>query len=303
MGEDGMKRMRILALVSMVNMVAFSAATAAESQGEAIENFTRPSKIVRLRFVLPGRIAEMKVKEGDRVTKSDTVLARQDDEAEQLQLAMLKIQAEDTTRVDYAEVSTAQAKVDLKKRQIAAESNAVTETELEYARLNVLKEEAMLGLAKLEQRDRVAKYKQLKVQVDRMRLRSPIDGVVERILLHEGETAEVTADVIVLVTVDPLWVDVPVPLARAQKLTCGQEARVQFPAADGGEPLVRMGKIVYKASVAVGASQKLAVRVEVPNPTRRPAGEKVSVRFGGAVEPASAVAAAAKRPEEAKAAK
>ncbi len=299
-----MKRMRILALVSMVNMVALSAATAAESQDEVIENFTRPSKIVRLKFVASGRIAEVNVKEGDRVTKSDTVLARQDDEAEQLQLAIMKVQAEDTTRVDYATASTDQAKVDLKKRQIAAESNAVTATELEYARLNVLKEEAMLGLAKLEQQQRIADYEQLKIRIDRMRLRSPIDGVVERVLLSEGETAEVNEDVIVLVTVDPLWVEVPVSLARAQKLKCGQEARLQFPApTDGGEAPVLVGKIIHKAAVASGSSGKLAVRVEVPNPTRRPAGEKVRIEFLDTGEPTPVAAAGTRGPAKAGAAK
>jgi len=88
---------------------------------------------------------------------------------------------------------------------------------------------------------------------------------------------------------------VPVPLKQAMSLRKGQKAVVEFPlSVDAGktqgnapatqyaERTIRkgaLGKIIYIASVADAASETLMVRVEMPNPSGRPAGEKVHVKF------------------------
>ena len=66
-----------------------------------IRAVTRPSADIMLSFVQPGRIVFLPLKEGDAV-KADQILVRQDDAAEQIQLAQLKAQAEDTTQIQAA---------------------------------------------------------------------------------------------------------------------------------------------------------------------------------------------------------
>jgi multidrug efflux pump subunit AcrA (membrane-fusion protein) len=60
-------------------------------------------------------------------------------------------------------------------------------------------------------------------------------------------------------------------------LKSGKEATVAFPGAGGSSSL--KGKIIFVGAVVDAASGTLRVRVEVPNATRRPAGEHVLVTF------------------------
>ena len=76
-----------------------------------IAAITNPSADVTLSFVLPGRIAEVHVKEGDRV-KPGKILVQQDDAADQAQLIQIKAQSEDTTQVEAAQASLDQKRID-----------------------------------------------------------------------------------------------------------------------------------------------------------------------------------------------
>jgi len=252
---------------------------------DPIEAITRPSADVALSFIRAGQVAEVLVKEGDAV-KAGQLLARQDDTAEQIQLEQLKAEAEDTTRIEAAEAQLAQKREDLKKLEWAQKEGAATEWEVAHARLEVRIGELSLDLARFEREQAGRKFEEAKAQVERMRLCSPVAGLVEEVKVEPGETAEPMAAVIRVVKIDPLWVDVPAPLVQGRRLRAGQAAAVAFP----DEEISVLGKVVYLAAVADAASDTLSVRVEVPNPSGRPAGERVKVRFEPA-EPAHPEAA------------
>jgi len=99
---------------------------------------------------------------------------------------------------------------------------------------------------------------------------------VERVLVEEGESVDALHEVIRVVQIDPLWIEVPVPLPQARSLKVAQKVCVAFERSGPGEP---NGTISHVASVADAASDTLTVRVEVANPTARPAGERVDVSF------------------------
>ncbi|MCD6303978.1 MAG: efflux RND transporter periplasmic adaptor subunit [Planctomycetes bacterium] len=265
--------MPLVGQVLAVLLVGFPAAGQ-----EKIEAITRPSEDRVLSFVRAGRIAEVLVREGDHVKKGDE-LVRQDDEAERAQIAQLEAQARDDTRVKAAAAQLAQRRVELKQKEWARQQGAATELEVEQARLDVTISELSLKLTEFEHAQDGRKLKEALVQLDRMRLRSPIDGVVEQVMVDPGESADALEKVIRVVKIDPLWIDVPVPLERARKLDKRKDAaEVEFPG-ETGEPLRRTGRIIHIAAVADAASETLTVRVEVDNPSGRQAGERVYVSF------------------------
>lgn len=241
-----------------------------------IEAVSKPSADVTLSFVRGGRVVEVAVREGDTV-KEGQFLARQDDEAEQIQLAQLRALAVDNTRIHMAEADLAQKRVDLKRFEDAQTKGAATEWETEHARLGVVTAELQVSLSRLENEQNRMKHEELKSQVDRMRLWTPLDGRVEEVAIEPGEAAQPLAPVIRVVRTDPLWIDVPVPLPQARGLHPNGPARVTFPGRRQGA-----GRIVHVSAVADAASETLRVRVEVKNPSRRPAGEHVTVSFGDA---------------------
>jgi RND family efflux transporter MFP subunit len=247
-----------------------------------VENFTKPSANVLLSFVRSGNIAQVLVKEGDAV-ESGQVLARLDDEAERLQVEQLEADAENGTPVENAEVQLAQKEADLKKRQWALSHGASTVSEVEQARVEVQFHRLAVEVARFDQSQKRRQYEEAKVELDRMRIVSPTAGRVEEAAIEPGEAAEPLRPVLRIVRIDPLWVEASVPLEQAAAVRVGQAARVEFPAAHPATPACAShadrGRIVWVAAVADAASRTLQVRVEVPNPAGRPAGERVRVVF------------------------
>jgi RND family efflux transporter MFP subunit len=243
-----------------------------------IRAVTRPSADITMSFVQPGRIAAVHFKEGDAV-KADQVLVRQDDMAEEVQLAQLKAQSEDMTQIRASEASLAQKQVDLQKLEKAAASNAATMLEVEHARLDVTIAGLSVELATFEHVQADRKYREQIIRVQNMQIKSPIDGWVEKIDVEVGESVNAaTTEVIRVVQIDPLWIDVPVPLAQAARLKATMAARVEFPGVEG-KSQAEQGRISFVAAVADAASDTLKVRIEIPNRAKRPAGEHVLVTF------------------------
>lgn len=269
-----MIRRVILALAVLPVLVPGPVRAAAAPQ--EIEAVSKPSADVTLSFVRGGRVVEVAVREGDTV-KAGQFLARQDDEAEQIQLAQFKALATDNTRTRMAEADLSQKGVDLKRFEDARKKGAATDWETEHARLAVVTAELQVALSRFENEQNRMKHEELKSEVERLRLATPLEGRVEEVAIEPGEAAQPLAPVIRVVRTDPLWIDVPVPLAQARGLRPNGPARVTFP---GRKQSV--ARIVHVSAVADAASETLRVRVEVKNPSRRPAGEHVIVSFGDA---------------------
>ena len=242
------------------------------SRAGGIVAFTRPSGDVTLSFVRAGRIASVSVREGDRVSAGKTLLVEQDNAAEKVQVDQLKARADDKTRIEAAQAQLDQKKVELKRLKEAQ----MPPLQIDRARLDVTIADLSIKLAKFEQAQSLLKYQEAKLQLGRMRLVSPITGRVEKVGVAPGESVDALKPVIRVVKIDPLWIDVPVPLTQGRGLSVGRTALIAF-TGKGARPVV--GKVIHVAAVADAASDTLIVRVELPNPKGRPAGEHVRVSF------------------------
>ena len=236
---------------------------------------TTPSADRTLSFVQPGRIAEFNVKEGESV-KAGQVLVRQYDAVERARLAQLEADSQNTINIQAGEASLAQKEVDLKKLEKAAALNAATALEVEHAKLEVKIAELSVKLAVFELEQAQRKYDEAKIQIDNMSLKSPIDGIIEKIEVEPGESVNALEDVVRVVQINPLWIDTPVPLEKARDLRYGDTTQVVFP---GSRETSVEGIIVFIGAVADAASTTLRVRIQVPNKSNRPAGEHVRVVF------------------------
>ena len=240
---------------------------------------TKPCADVTLSFVQPGSIAKIFFKEGDIVQIGD-VLIRQDDSVEQIKLEQLKAESENETSIKHAEITLEQREADLKR--LIDRPDATTETEIEYAKLNLKVATLQLHIANFQHNQAQRKYEEALKQIDRMSLKSPIDGRIEIVdqqkgkAIEEGESVNALEDVIRIVRIDPLWIDVPVPMAQTANLRNGGKAIVEFP-----EPvkMTEEGRIIFISTIGNAGSGTLIVRVQVSNKTNRPAGENVFVSF------------------------
>ena len=159
----------------------------------------------------------------------------------------------------------------------------VSAMEVEHAQLDTELKQASLEVAKLDHDGAKADRDQMKAHIEQMKIVSPINGYVERLLLRKGESSDQAKEVILLIQTDPLWVESVHPHGQGAAAGGGAEGQRAVPAGCGGrlhaaQAEQAIGKIVFKSSMTNQAGQ-LMVRVEVPNPNNRPAGEPVRVQF------------------------
>ena len=245
-----------------------------------IKAFTRPSEDPMLSFVRAGRVDNVLVKKGD-VVQADQLLVRLDDGAEQMQLAQLKAQAEDTSKINISDTDLKQKEVDLVKIEQAKIRRSATDWQVRKAQLDVDIARFSKFQAEFEHEQDIRAQRQAELQLERMKIRSPISGLIEDILVQQGESVDSLADVIRVVKIDPLEIDVAVPLYEAAGLKPGRRALVEF---RGAEPESVEGRITHVAAVADAASKTRQATVRVPNPRGRPAGEWVTVTFPPEIE-------------------
>jgi len=278
-----MNRMQVV-LTAAVCGLALPAA--AQESAPGVEAVSVPSKDVRLAFVVPGKVAEVAVEQGQRV-EAGQLLVRLDDAAEQKRVEYLKNQSEDQVRIRAAEARLEQARNDLRRTEELHAKNVATKYELQHAQLEETIQELSLDLQKFDQEQAKLQYDEEKLKLRRMRLVSPFAGRVERIAVEEGQVVNAHDAVLRLVQTDPLWVDAPVPLEtiRSRQVRVGRIARIAYP--DGKTPAAA-GKVIDVATVADPASDTLTVRVEVPNGQGTPAGQRVFVTFPTPPERAAA---------------
>lgn len=264
-------RILLCSLIASILLLSFPFQSHSETEISAITN---PSADVTLSFIQPGRIASVHVNEGDMV-KVDQLLVELDDAAEEVQLAQIKAQSEDTTQIEAAAASLTQKRIDLEMLEWAAARSSATELEVKHARLDVELADLSLKSARFEHEQNKRKYDEAQIRIDRMSLKSPISGKVEKVEVEVGESVNALDKVIRIVRTDPLWSDVPVPLEQWRALSLNQITEVKF--TDPNKSV--KGKIIFISTVADAASSTLRVRIEIPNQSNRPAGEYVSIRF------------------------
>jgi len=243
------------------------------------EAVSKPSADIILSFVKPGRISEVPIKEGDRV-RIGALLAKQEDRLELIRVKMLEAQAADETKIKATEAELVQKKKNLAKLEEALQKGAATDWETDHARLDVETTRIALEKARLDHEQDIRRHQEASIEYDHLHLFSPIDGYVEEVEIEVGESVQAFDPVIRVVQIDPLRVDVPIPVPRANTLSKNQPAIVTFlPAnAQNGAQTVE-GKVENIGAVAEAASNTLRVRINVPNPQKRPAGERVTVAF------------------------
>jgi len=255
-------------------VVATGVALPAFAQEQA-DCLIQPKMTLKLGTQVPGLIREMLVDRGAIVKKGD-VIARLESgvEAAAVLLAEARASNESSVRSGQAKVDYQKRKEErmkaLRKNDTVAFSAAdeaetlarVAENELDEAKVN-------LQMAQTE----VVRAREI---LNQRIVRSPIDGVVVARTLGPGEYAFDQGHLVTVAQIDPLYVEVYVPLKHFGRIRIGMQAEVYPEEPVGG---------VYKAVVTVvdqvfdAASGTIGVRLELPNPDYAiPAGLKCQVR-------------------------
>jgi cobalt-zinc-cadmium efflux system membrane fusion protein len=222
-----------------------------------------------------GIVASVNVKEGQSVKPDDPLVAL-DDTVDKAAIKKLEAQADDDTHVLAAQANLDQSNVDLTRTQQAFDAGAVTPNELDKARLAVTIAELSLRLQKFEASLSKMELAAAKARLDQSSCKSVVKGIVEVVGVEVGDPVEELKPIIRIVNIDPLWIDAKAPIDIAAQIRPGQKFKVlsQSTGADFGTATV-----LNVSAVADATARTLRVRLELPNPDLRPAGQHVLVKF------------------------
>lgn len=233
---------------------------------------------VDVRSSAEGVIEKVLVKRGDVVKKGD-LLARLSSgpELATLELARSRAQMDGElkaaeTRVEITKKRWDRADELHKRKFMSADAKDEAEAEYRLAREQLRAAVDTRKLAELE-------VKRAEEIVAQRSVYSQVNGVVVAVLLHPGELASSNQKdpIVRLMEIDPLNVELVLPLSQFGKIKVGQRARVLPEQPVGGNH----GAIVEVVdSTLDAASGTFGVRLRLPNPGGRiPAGVKCRVTF------------------------
>lgn len=244
-------------------IVATAMALPLSAAARPFECLIQPSQVVELRSPAEGLIAKVNVQRGDTV-KAGQALVELDSSAERSAVAISEFRSKmqgrisaANERVNYATKKLERALELQKQHFVAAQARddamaekRVAESDLEDARENQ-------QLAKLDHRHALD-------LLNLRTVRSPFNGVVMDRMLNPGDLAQSGTDskpILKLAQIDPLRVEVVLPVAYFGKLRIGMTGEVT-PEGLGGH---HQATITIIDRVFDAASGTFGVRLDLPN--------------------------------------
>lgn len=218
------------------------------STAERFECLVEPYLEVNVSSAVEGILDQVLVDRGDFVKKGQ-VLATLKSDVQRAHYDLVKAKAEFAARkVERNEELS-------RKQMISIHEKDEMETETQLLKLELREAEELL-----KQRT----------------IRSPLDGVVVRRFYSGGEFVQ-EKPIVSLAQIDPLRIEVAVPVRLYRQVQVGMVAQVEWESPLGGE---LPAKVTVVDPVLDAASGTIGIRLELPNPKRqRPAGTKCLVRF------------------------
>jgi membrane fusion protein (multidrug efflux system) len=226
---------------------------------EKLECMVAPYLEVKVSAAVSGVLEEVQVDRGDFVKKGQ-VLATLRSGVEKASYDLAK------AKVAFADRKVQRNKELYKKQMISIHEKDELETDLE--------------LLKLEAREAEERLKERTIL-------SPLNGVVTKRYFSPGEYVDIQQNpVISLAQIDPLRVEVAVPVEMYGKIKVGMTGQVEWEDPIG---TVHPATVTVVDPVLDAASGTIGVRLELPNPRHQlPAGTKCTVTFPVAAADASA---------------
>jgi RND family efflux transporter MFP subunit len=269
-----MKFSYILLLTSFV-LLGLMLSTPAAVEAAEFDGVIEPFRVVKVGSSVYGILETVTVDRGDFVKKGQ-VLATLQSGVEKATMEAARERAE-----MEASIKSKQAQLDFSVRKQQRNEQLYKKEALPFSQMDEVETSRVLAEMQLQEaieNKRLAEleYKRAVEVVNRMTIRSPVNGVVVERNLSPGEYIE-NQSVLKLAQIDPLNVEVILPVNLLPSIKIGMKAKVIPEAPIGGQYAAEV-KIVDR--VIDAASGTFGVRLELPNPNNRlPAGLKCKVIF------------------------
>lgn len=226
----------------------------------SVPGVTQAMRDVKLAMTVAGRIEAVAVREGDQVRRGQ-VLLHLDRALEDLEVRRRRVLLDDNSRLLELREKEKTLQSQVQSLRPLLESGAVSRKQLED-------EELALGAVVAERNALEAAKKREQVELDlaiesyeRRHLRSPIHGVVSKILLRLGESVGPSEPVVHVVDVSRVRFMGTLPSQAGSRLKVGQSVTIKL----GTDMLTRQARVVFVSPVTDAASGLIEVIAEFDN--------------------------------------
>jgi RND family efflux transporter MFP subunit len=251
-------------------------ATQLYAQQDSYDCVMEAKSTIELQSSEEGILDRVLVTRGHRV-KAREIVARLDSEQEALTTARAQLRAEAETGVNAAKAQNEFRRKEAERLEDLRSTNAIPERDYVTAVVESRLAEIAVETAVMEHDIAKLEYEQAQSRLERRSIRSPVDGVVVDVTMFPGEYVHEQATVMTIAEIDPLYVEVFMPVSQYETVQPGMAAIVAPELPIGGN---------YDAEVAVvdnvfdAASRTFRVRLVLPNADHAlPAGLRCTVRF------------------------
>ncbi len=233
---------------------------------------------VKVSASVPGLVERVLVDRGARVAAGQVVV-EMEASIERAQLAMAEARAANGETLASAESRLVAAERNFERVQRLRRANASALTDV---RLDEVEMEARVAAANVRDARRNLEFAGLEAERARSALalrtiRAPVDGVVTERAMSPGEYRSEQAYFMTIAAIDPLHVEVFLPVSHYRDMALGRLAEV-YPAAPVGG--VRQARVSVIDPVIDAPSGTFGVRLELPNNDLAiPAGLRCEIRF------------------------
>jgi len=274
---------RIFVWLGLPALLSISTGFTAEEQSE-FDCVIEPHMEVELSSRVDGILEKVLVDRGDHV-KPNQLVARLESGVEKAAVEYARARTEMNAEIQSHQVSVNFGVRNQDRIAELHEKKAVSFTEVDQVRTET--EIAKFSLLKAKENNQLAKLELARAEetLKRQSIRSPIRGVVVERYLNPGESVE-DQPIIKVAQIDPLRVEVVVPINQHGRIKVGDKGLVTPEFAVGGE---YESKVEIVDSVFDAASGTFRVRLSLPNPDYKlTSGLKCRVRFPRGPQPGTA---------------
>ncbi|SEG48099.1 efflux RND transporter periplasmic adaptor subunit [Marinobacterium lutimaris] len=234
-------------------------AWAAEEQ--SFQCVIEPKKTIKLGSAEAGILDEVKVERGQRVEEGQ-VVASLERSLETLMVELARMRAQSNEDIRSASTQVAFRRKELERFETLKAKNVISEKDYDQANVEVRLTQLTLDKSRREKEIAEVEHQHAQQRLDRRIIRSPVNGVVTKVELAKGEYAYDQAPLMTIAQIDPLNVEVFLPVKMYPQIKMGMLAQVTPELVETG---TYQAKVTAIDSVFDPSSRTFGVMLELPN--------------------------------------
>ena len=262
--------------IALFSSASIAETTAGDAGSDLLDCVIEPRSIVDLGSHAEGILVETMVERGDRVTEGQPLL-KLDSTMEEISADLARLKAENETDLVSRRTQMEYRLKELKRLETMRNSKTASEKTYDQADTEYQLAKISMAASEIDQKLAGVEYRRAMAMLERRQVTAPVDGIVVDVLMSKGEYVHEQSQLMKIAELNPLHVEVYLPVANYGRVRQGMTALVYPEEPVGGE---------YEAVVKVvdnvfdPASRTFGVRLNLDNSDYSlPAGLRCQLKF------------------------